>query len=307
MAAVLKTAGRKPREFESHPLRQRLARHSSHPHTPPPGHGLPVVRPRTVADMRGRRSVTGVLALVAIMAAVGLGGWAVLRHGTGCALAGDRPCLRVLFIGNSYTYVNELPEVFASLVRSGGDPVEVRMVAVGGAFLDQLATSPDTDAAMAAGPWTDVILQEQSQAPASGQVLRERTIPGAAALVDAIRATGGRPHLLETWAHRDGWPDLGMDYAAMQAALRDGYAAAAAATQSDVIPAGDAWQRATGLAIGVPLWQDDGSHPAVAGTYLVACVLYAELVGRSPVGLGETAGLDAVTAAQLQAVAAQVP
>ena len=46
------------------------------------------------------------------------------------------------------------------------------------------------------------------------------------------------------------------------------------------------------------------AHPTTAGTYLAACVFYATLVGRTPVGLGATGGLSPADAAALQAVAA---
>ena len=37
--------------------------------------------------------------------------------------------LRVLFIGNSLTYVNDLPGTLAGIARSGGDTIRVEMVA----------------------------------------------------------------------------------------------------------------------------------------------------------------------------------
>ena len=46
---------------------------------------------------------------VLVAACAGLGGWALLRNGTGCRFAAEGACQRVLFIGNSYTYVNDLP------------------------------------------------------------------------------------------------------------------------------------------------------------------------------------------------------
>ena len=52
------------------------------------------------------------------------------------------------------------------------------------------------------------------------------------------------------------------------------------------------------------LWQDDGSHPTVAGTYLAACVFYASIFHESPVGLAYDAGLAKELAASLQQGAA---
>ena len=86
----------------------------------------------------------------------------------------------------------------------------------------------------------------------------------------------------------------------MQAAIDVAYRDVAARNGAFVVPAGEAWDRVTREAPGIALWQADGSHPTVAGTYLAACVLYASLAGRSPVGLAETGGLPAADAATLQ-------
>lgn len=54
----------------------------------------------------------------------------------------------------------------------------------------------------------------------------------------------------------------------------------------------------------IDLWQDDGSHPTVAGTYLAACVFYGVIFGESPRGLSYHDGLTSNEAAYLQSVAA---
>ena len=47
----------------------------------------------------------------------------------------------------------------------------------------------------------------------------------------------------------------------------------------------------------------DKRHPSVAGTYLVSCVVFAALTGKSPDGNSYLAGIDAPTAKFLQEVA----
>ncbi len=250
-----------------------------------------------------RRSTVVIPALIASLVVLALlAGSLVLGHGTGCAFAGDG-CLRVLFIGNSYTSVNDLPGTFAALVRSGGGAVETTMIAPGGAFLADEAASPDVAAAIAGSPWTAVVLQEQSQAPAAPSVRDARMVPAVATLVAAIRADGAQPYLLETWAHRDGWPERGLDRVAMQAALNAAYRDVAARNAAVVVPAGEAWARAVREAPAIVLWQADGSHPTPAGTYLAACVLYASLTGHSPEGLAESGGLATAEATTLQKIA----
>ena len=89
----------------------------------------------------------------------------------------------------------------------------------------------------------------------------------------------------------------------MQSAIDDGYLAIAAEEQAAVAPVGVAWS--TMLNQPHPgLWQDDGSHPTTAGTYLAACVFYATIFHQSPRGLTYRADLSPVDAAMLQTIAA---
>ena len=262
-----------------------------------------VVDPLARPTPRRRRVSPALLGLLAVLViGMAVAGAAVSRSGTGCMFAGDR-CLRVLFIGNSYTSVNDLPGTFARLAASGGHPVETGMVAPGGASLADEVASPDVATALAGTRWGAVVLQEQSQLPASAQA-DTQMIPAVVSLVGTIRADGAIPYLLETWAHRDGWPENGQDRARMQAAIDGAYARSAERSGSFVVPVGEAWQRALVAAPKVALWRDDGSHPSPAGTYLAACVLYRTMTHASPLGLSDTGGLDVATAAQLQQVAA---
>jgi hypothetical protein len=71
--------------------------------------------------------------------------------------------LRVLFIGNSHTYYNDLPQLFYNLSLSGNHPVIKDMSAIGGYTLEQHSTNPTTLSKIAHGGWNYVVLQEQSQ------------------------------------------------------------------------------------------------------------------------------------------------
>jgi len=213
-------------------------------------------------------------------------------------------CTRLLFIGNSYTYVNDLPAMFADLARSGGHRVEVGMVAEGGATLRDHAGSVATAAKLTSAKWDVVVLQEQSEIPSLEQLRQSQMYPAARRLADTIYRQGARPMFFLTWAHRDGWPENGLpDYASMQSAIDDGYLAIAAEEQAAVAPVGVAWSSVMSQPHAA-LWQDDGSHPTTAGTYLAACVFYATIYHQSPRGLAYHADLSAVDAAILQSVAA---
>ena len=240
--------------------------------------------------------------LVGLLAAIQVRGAA-----TGCDGAPAGSCMRVLFIGNSYTYVNDLPDTFAALAGSGGHPVQTSMIAPGGAYLADEVGSAAVSDSLAATRWDVVVLQEQSQVVAVPAVRRSRTDPAVATLAGRIRAIGAVPELFMTWAHRDGWPEQGLaDYAAMQRGIDDGYLALAREVGLPVAPVGFLWSVVREERPDLALWQADGSHPSVAGTYLAACVLYATIFHQRPVGLGAADGLAADDVRLLQQVAASV-
>ena len=200
--------------------------------------------------------------------------------------------VRVLFVGNSYTFQNDLPGMLARLLRSGGYEAGVEMSAVGGWTLADHAASEQTLEMIGSQTWDYVVLQEQSVIPALPEERAELMVPAVGALDEQIRRAGAEPVLLMTWGRRDGLATAGFpDFAAMQAQLATGYREVGEVVGATVAPAGLAWQQALAEYAALALWAGDGSHPAEAGSYLAACVLYAVIVQRSPEGLAYRAGL----------------
>jgi uncharacterized protein DUF4886 len=223
---------------------------------------------------------------------------------TGCPKT-QEACTRVLFIGNSYTYVNDLPAMVAELARAGGHPTETGMAAEGGLTLADHVKSAATQAKLGSLKWDVVVLQEQSQIPSVAQLRTDQMYPAARALVHSVRLGGSRPMFYLTWGHRDGWPENGLpDYARMQAEIDQGYLEIGRAIGVAVAPVGIAWATVVSRNAAPGLWQDDGSHPTVAGTYLAACVFYASIFHESPVGLAYDAGLAKELTTSLQQGAA---
>jgi hypothetical protein len=213
----------------------------------------------------------------------------------------------VLFLGNSFTFANDLPQIFAALAASGGHDVEVGISAQGGWTLADHASSPMTLNMLEGKAWDYVVLQEQSLIPAVAAQRQARMLPAASQLEAGIRAAGAEPLLFLTWARRDGLPSAGFgDYGQMQAAIELGYLTVAEELQAAVAPVGTAWQQAAGQEPPIELWQVDGLHPTKAGSYLAACVFYAAIMGESPRGLPYTAGLSQDTAQTLQVIAAEI-
>jgi hypothetical protein len=224
----------------------------------------------------------------------------------GCSNPADsRPCTRVLFVGNSYTSVNDLPTVFAELARSGGHRVETGSATADGATLADHVSSSATAALLRSAKWDIVILQEQSQIPAIDQFRQTQMYPAARKLVSMVRQTGAQPVFFITWAHRDGWSENGLvSYGSMQAAIDDAYLAIAGELGVGLAPVGYAWQTLLGQETSAGLWKDDGSHPTEKGTYLAACVFYATIFHESPRALTYRGNLSIAEASTVQEVAA---
>ena len=225
---------------------------------------------------------------------------------TKCDGTQDISCTRVLFIGNSYTFVNDLPNTFAKLARSGGHKVEVGMSAQGGWTLTQHNESPDTLRLLNSAKWNFVILQEQSQIPSVEAARTQGMYPAARELVQKVKAISAAPVFFITWAHRNGFPENGMDYETMQNQINYGSTHIAQELHAMVAPVGPAWSQVIKEHSDLSLWQEDGSHPTETGSYLAACVFYAVIFNENPVGLSYRAELPKETVKILQTVASKI-
>lgn len=223
-----------------------------------------------------------------------------------CRDAQDTSCTRVLIIGNSYTFVNDLPSTFAKLAKSGGHKVEVGMSAQGGWTLSDHVGSTETLNLLNYAKWNFVVLQEQSQIPAIAPVRNQEMYPAARELIQKIEAVGATPIFFVTWAHRDGMPGNDMtNYESMQSQIDNGYKGIAQELNVPIAPVGPAWLTAVKEHPDLNLWQGDGSHPAEQGTYLAACVFYAVIFHESPIGLTDRTGLSRENAKIIQTIASE--
>src|SRR5215471_15921651 len=218
--------------------------------------------------------------LLAISVSVSPQQTAQQRNGPG------RPCVtRVLFLGNSYTYFNDLPAIFSELAKAGHQcAVETRMVAPGGKRLRDHWESAASHDALNSQAWDFVVLQDQSTLGTN--IYFEGTTrvggdeifrPYAELWANEIRKHHAIPVFYLTWARR-ATPDD-------QAALNYAYMHAAKVTHSVVAPVGLAWAGIRKTDPTIDLYYRDGSHPSPAGSYLAACAIYAAIFQKSPATL----------------------
>ena len=188
--------------------------------------------------------------------------------------AGPARPMRILFIGNSYTDVNDLPRMLEQFGRAAGRPIETARAVPGGWTLQKHWQDGPAPKMIAEGKWDYVVLQEQSQLP----IVKPELMHKYVRLFDAeIRKVGAKTVLFMTWARRN--------LPQQQAGLTKAYCDVGGEIGAAVAPVGAAWETALAERPGLDLYHDDNSHPKPAGTYLAACVFYATLTGQSPEGM----------------------
>ena len=245
-------------------------------------------------------------------------GSALLALAQGEALAQDT---EILFLGNSYTSVNDLTGLVQMLAQAGGHGLVKDFHAPGGNTLGAPQSSgfphsmhPTSIAKINSADWDYVVLQEQTVIPAVPSAKNAYMLPAGQDLQALISANfaGTTTFLYQTWGRRDPgtycWTahcGTFANFNEMQDSLTAAYDELAVQIGATVIPVGEAWRRAFALSPTIELHSADGSHPSFAGTYLSACVFYAKIFNESPEGSSFIAHLDPSVAAFLQTVAAE--
>ncbi|MEX0867858.1 MAG: DUF4886 domain-containing protein [Pirellulales bacterium] len=184
------------------------------------------------------------------------------------------PRIEVLFVGNSYTSFNDLPQMLTALAKAGGKRLRADRSVAGGFTLQKHWEGQRAARQIAGRRWDYVVLQEQSQLPVVAPAVM---FEYAKKFDAAIDERGAKTIFFLTWARANA-PD-------MQAGLNQSYFAIAKECEAEVAPVGLAWQQALTMDNPPKLHQADNSHPTPAGTYLAACVFYGTIFGESPEGL----------------------
>ena len=217
---------------------------------------------------------------------------------------------KVLFVGNSYTEVNNLPQTVSQIAASVGDTLTWQSNTPGGCTFQQHCTNRSMEL-ICGGGWDAVVLQEQSQLPSFPQEQVEvEVFPYARWLVDSIYAHNPccEPMFYMTWGRKNGdagnapyFPVLGT-YEGMDSMLCERYTYMATEYDAALCPVGRVWRYLREHYRDIELYQQDDSHPSVAGTYAAACAFYVMLFHRDPDLIGYNATLPGSTAGVIRAV-----
>lgn len=239
------------------------------------------------------------LAIILLFCAGCLPAFAQQRLGQPPAAIGGKP-LRILFIGNSYTYVNSLPEMVKGMAMDRHHPVEVKMVAFGSYTLEDHWNDGEKTgkarAELANGTWDYVVLQDQSEMPAMDP---EYCLKAGAKWAAAIKKKGAVPVFYLTPAHYEKPKEM----IEFQNKLNSTYAQEARDGGGLLAPAGPAFLLSYRRDPGLRLHSQDNSHFNLYGTYLAACVIYSTITGESANGLITLRNSNAKTITWLQKTA----
>ena len=223
---------------------------------------------------------------------------------------------KVLFLGNSYTYVNDLPSLIKNLAQADGKILDYDQNTPGGYSLEGHSTNSTSLDKIASSNWDFVVLQDQSQKPSFPPSQVETDVyPYAKILVDSIYSNNEctEPLFFMTWGRQNGDQDNCpyytplCTYEGMQERLRESYLEMGVDNMASVSPVGMAWQKTreiTGDTIN--LYSSDESHPSIYGSYLAACVFYTSIFKASPINNTFISTLTDTTAHLLQQIAYSV-
>ena len=205
---------------------------------------------------------------------------------------------KVLFLGNSYTYVNNLPQIVHDVALSAGDTLVFDSYTPGGYQLIDHSTDAISQNKIMAGGWDYVVIQGQSQEPIT---YYNQFNSGGGALYNLIKQYNPcavtMPYM--TWGRKNGdasncvtFPVM-CTYQGMDTTIRNRYLNLTAFINGEVSPVSVVWNYLRQNYPGIELYQADESHPSLEGSYAAACCFYVSLFKKDPTLITYNFGLNA--------------
>lgn len=185
--------------------------------------------------------------------------------------------LNILFVGNSYTYFENMPQIVSLISDSTKTKLVTKKSVVGGAKLSEHWLGKrglKTKEMIKNGNFDIVILQEYSMGSIDEP---DSLLKYSKLLCDLIKENGAKPYLYLTWA-REKVPQY-------QDEINLIYSEVASQNDAVIVPVGEAWKLAMELRPNLKLFDDDGNHPNKFGAFLTACTFIGTILGKVPENL----------------------
>jgi hypothetical protein len=223
----------------------------------------------------------------------------------------DRAELHVLMVGNSYTFHHSLHILLQRVAEgvAGGPRLLVDTEARGGYSLRSHLRNGQALARIRSGRYSHVVLQGHSMSALDHP---DQLAADAERFKQAVDATTGHTVFYATWARS---PEARLyrthklvhSFEEMTERVDATYTDISQRLRAALAPVGRAFERALIQNPKLALWDSDGSHPTVAGSFMAACVLYGAITGADPrASTTVPEGLTANQAALLRGVAAEI-
>jgi len=227
-----------------------------------------------------------------------------------CFFLAEAQTKSVLFLGNSYTDVNNLPQLTYNVASSAGDTLIYDSNTPGGYTLQGHSSNQTSLTKIAQGNWDFVVLQDQSQRPSfpMSQVAVE-VFPYAHILDSTIKANNhcGNSMFYMTWGRKNGdsyncaaWPPV-CTYNGMDSLLHMRYMMMADSNNAVVSPVSAVWKYIRQNYPLIELYDMDESHPSLAGSYVAACCFYTAIFRKDPTQISFNTTLNSTDAANIRA------
>jgi hypothetical protein len=188
--------------------------------------------------------------------------------------AADPTPLRVLFIGNSHTMVNDVPELFARLAKQSGIQVEKRMIAEGGKTLEYHAGTEVVKENILHGDYDWIVLQHWAHP--FNQTYAKSMENGARQLFELIGKTKSKGVFYKPWPRKSTAPG---EYPLMS----ETYAQLAQQYNAALANVGDVFEKYRALYPGEVMYADDGEHASLLTSNIAAYVILRTITGKRPV------------------------
>ena len=170
--------------------------------------------------------------------------------------------MKVLFIGNSHTYFNDMPGLFKEICAENGMDVHVTMLTKGGMGLDYHAKEEQTRFNILFGEYDVVVLQHTAHPMGDLDEMRK----GAEKIAGWCREAESRVVLYQTWTEKG--DEKSQDH------MSKVYFDLGALLGADVAPVGDVWQKTRIEHPDKNLYFTDGAHASPEGSALAARVIF---------------------------------
>lgn len=186
-----------------------------------------------------------------------------------------KPTCKVLFIGNSHTYYNDMVFMIKYFSQKGNSKyiIEPVIIAHGGRSLETHRKEPEVRFNILYGGYDYIVLQQVAH-PFHG---KESLLRDGKEINEYIKQTNAIPVSYMTWAEKSK-PEN-------QQLMEDAYSELAKEINGILCPVGIAWQKVSNKDVLIDLYDADGEHANHYGSYLTACVFYSIILKNSPIGL----------------------